>query len=64
MGRLGGRGSVEARDEIIRKEAQGARTLIMGLDEDGQLVLRFDIGVSKASAVDALIDGGLERSQK
>jgi hypothetical protein len=48
-------------EELIRREAEGARSLLMGLDEDGQVVLRFDIGVSKTAAVDALIDGGLER---
>lgn len=48
-------------DEEIRKEAEGARSLMLGLEEDGQIVLRLDIGVKKAAAVDALIDGGLER---
>ena len=48
-------------EETIRREAEGARSLILGLDDDGQIVLRFDVGVSKAEAIDALIDGGLER---
>jgi hypothetical protein len=50
-------------EEMIRQEAEGARLLLMGLDDDGQVVLKFDIGVSKAAAVDALIDGGLERTR-
>jgi hypothetical protein len=48
-------------EEMIRREAEGARALMLSLDEDGQLVLRFDIGVSKADATNALIDGGLAR---
>src|SRR3954469_19299178 len=30
----------------IRREAEGARSLLLALDEGGQMVLRFDIGVS------------------
>lgn len=48
-------------EEMIRKEAQGARALLLGLAEHGQVVLRLDIGVTKAEAIDALIDGGLDR---
>jgi hypothetical protein len=48
-------------EPMIRREAQGARSLMLGLEEGGQLVVRFDIGVSKADAMNALIDGGLER---
>jgi pyrroloquinoline quinone biosynthesis protein B len=51
-------------DEMIRREAEGARSLMLGLEEDAQIVLRFDIGVSKAAAMDALIDGGLERNSQ
>ena len=50
-------------DELIRREAEGARSLILALPEDGQMVLRFDIGVSKADAMNALIDGGLARQK-
>src|SRR5438874_470408 len=31
-------------EEAIRREAEGARSLILGLDDDGQAVIRFDIG--------------------
>jgi hypothetical protein len=37
--------------------------MILALPEDGQMVLRFDIGVSKADAMNALIDGGSARQQ-
>jgi len=50
-------------DEMIRKEAEGARSLIMGLDEDGDVVVKFDIALPKRLAVDSLIDGGLERQR-
>jgi hypothetical protein len=50
-------------DDFIRREAEGARSLLMRLDDDGEAVLRFDIGVPKTLAVDALIDGGLERTR-
>ena len=50
-------------EEIIRQEAEGARSLMFALDDDGQVVLRFDIGVSKSDATDALIDGGLKRTK-
>jgi hypothetical protein len=50
-------------EETIRQEAHGARALLLGLDEGGQVVLRFDIGVTKSAAVNALIDGGLERKR-
>ena len=49
-------------EPIIRQEAEGVRTLLLELEESGHVVLRFDIGVPKAAAVDALIDGGLERA--
>ena len=48
-------------DGIIRREAEGAQSLMLALAEGGQMVLRFDIGVSKADAMNALIDGGLAR---
>lgn len=47
-------------EEMIRTEAHGARALLLGLAEDGQVVLRLGIGVTKAAAIDALIYGGLE----
>ena len=50
-------------EEMIRREAEGARSLMLALDEGGQMVLRFDIGVSKADAMNALIDGGLARQK-
>jgi len=50
-------------EETIRQEGEGVRSLLLGLDEDGQVVLRLDIGVKKVEAVDALIDGGLERNK-
>jgi hypothetical protein len=50
-------------EEMIYREAEGARSLLLGLDDGGQVVLRFDIGVSKEAAVDALIGGGLERAR-
>jgi hypothetical protein len=50
-------------EEMIRREAEGARSLILGLPESGQVILRFDLGVSKDDAVNALIDGGLKRQQ-
>jgi hypothetical protein len=50
-------------EEMIRREAEGARSLMLALEEDGQVVLRFDIGVSKTDAMNALIDGGLSRQQ-
>ncbi len=50
-------------EEMIRREAEGARSLMLGLEEGGQMVLRFDIGVSKSDAMNALIDGGLERQK-
>jgi hypothetical protein len=50
-------------EEMIRSEAEGARSLMLALEDGGQMVLRFDIGVSKADAMSALIDGGLERSR-
>jgi hypothetical protein len=50
-------------EEMIRKEAEGARSLIIGLDEDGEVVVRFDIAVRKGMAVDSLIDGGLDRQR-
>jgi len=51
-------------EEMIRREAEGARSLILGLHEAGQIVLRFDIGITKADAMDALIDGGLDRQKQ
>ncbi len=51
-------------EEMMRREAEGARSLILNLDEGAQIVLRFDIGVSKAEAVDALIDGGIQRTER
>lgn len=51
-------------EDMIRREAEGARSLILELDEDGQIVLRFDIGITKAEAMDALIDGGLDRKNQ
>ena len=48
---------------MIRREAEGAISLMLALDEDGQVVLRFDIGVSKSDAVNALIDGGMARQK-
>ncbi len=50
-------------EEMIRREAEGARSLMLALDEGGQMVMRFDIGVSKGDAMNALIDGGLARQQ-
>jgi hypothetical protein len=50
-------------EEMIRREAEGARSLMMGLEDGGHVVLRFDIGVSKQEAMDALIDGGLDRQR-
>src|ERR1700722_11023019 len=50
-------------EEMICREAEGARSLMVGLDDGGQVFLRSDIGVSKEAAVDALIDGGLERAR-
>src|SRR4051794_8584291 len=34
-------------EEGIRQEAEGARSLLLGPDEDAQIVLRFDVGVTK-----------------
>jgi hypothetical protein len=50
-------------EPMIRREAEGARSLLMGLDDGGQVVLRFDIAVPKSDAVNALIDGGLAREK-
>jgi hypothetical protein len=50
-------------EAMIRREAEGARSLMLALEEGGQMVLRFDIGISKADAVNALIDGGLARQK-
>ena len=50
-------------EEMIRREAEGARSLLMQLDSDGEVVLRFDIAVPKVDAVNALIDGGLARQR-
>ena len=50
-------------EEMLRLEAEGARSLMLALDEGGQMVLRFDIGISKADAMNALIDGGLARQK-
>lgn len=50
-------------EQMIRREAEGARSLMFALEEDGQMVLRFDLGVSKSDAVNALIDGGLDRQK-
>src|SRR3954469_18387270 len=41
-------------EEMIRREAEGVRSLILSLDDGAQMVLRFDIGVSKADALNAL----------
>lgn len=50
-------------EEMICREAEGARSLMLALEDGGQMVLRFDIGVSKADAMNALIDGGLARQR-
>ena len=50
-------------EQIIRREAEGAQALMLALEEGGQMVMRFDIGVSKADAMNALIDGGLARQK-
>ena len=42
-------------ERTIRQEAEGARALLLGLDDDGLVVLRFDIGVNKSAAVNALM---------
>ena len=50
-------------EELIRREAEGARSLILSLEDGGEVVLRFDVGVSTSDATDALIDGGLDRQR-
>ncbi len=50
-------------EQMIRREAEGARSLLMGLNDGGRVVLRFDIAVPKVDAVNALIDGGLARQK-